>query len=503
MPTTIPYDPGLVLGNVVNPNEIERLEKIAVAQQPVDDAQRELDSLILWKRSLDMTVTEMTNMGSSPEELKPLVGEIETIRKKMVETATKLGSAVITAEGEISTIRETKTKDDGNDGQDKIHAQIESPIDYNKSSIKQMPISSDSIQFDAQYFRHESEKDDAQAFSAAVASYVTSTVGGFLGSSEISSKMGGSAKTTAEHQATNHSLEGTLVITANCTLKAADIFAPFVLDPEKGIRAWNQLMPNNKIDVEDDKSIAKAIKDSTTGFQLLSGATYGASFVGMVHLLKDESTESSQSAASLASQMESSFKLGLLFESESGGFGLNSSFADEIKSLLSNSTISTHATMISMGIIPSIKSNELKSVVKSLAPDPKDVMDQLSQIQGATDGDVNNMYAQADKAKVGQSFMTLNNSYVKSVVSSVSDVDVAQNKVLDTNSLMVSFEDFVNKAIAGDCGVPINFFLKPITSRQLMMAWVNEFYPGQYNAQGLPVDKSSQGGTGTASNEPS
>ena len=42
MPTTIPYDPSLVLGNIVDQSRIEQLEKIADAQKPMDS-----DDLIL------------------------------------------------------------------------------------------------------------------------------------------------------------------------------------------------------------------------------------------------------------------------------------------------------------------------------------------------------------------------------------------------------------------------------------------------------------------------
>ena len=88
--------------------------------------------------------------------------------------------------------------------------------------------------------------------------------------------------------------------------------------------------------------------------------------------------------------------------------------------------------------------------------------------------------------------MELNNSYVSGVVSNLGKIDTANNKVIDTNSLMTAFDDYVKKAIAGDCGVPINFFLKPITPKQLASAYLAKFSPMKY-WQMSSGDDNSQG----------
>ena len=64
--------------------------------------------------------------------------------------------------------------------------------------------------------------------------------------------------------------------------------------------------------------------------------------------------------------------------------------------------------------------------------------------------------------------------------SSLGEYDDKNNKVIDTNSLMTAMEDYVKKAIAGDAGVPINFFLKPITANELAEAYLNKYYPREF-----------------------
>ncbi len=297
--------------------------------------------------------------------------------------------------------------------------------------------------------------------------------------------MWAAAKKSMEEQHANHNIEGTIVLTANCTHQVANVFAPFVLDPEKGIRAWNVYVSDQKIDPTDRGSMETAItgaKAEDAGMYLLSGATYGSSFVAMVHLLQDETTDQSSSSSDIGGTLSAAISKNLVVSNMSGKFGLSSEFSKTLNNLLSTSNIQNHASCITMGIIPSIKSNAVASTVNTLNPDPQQIMAQLGAIQGATEGTIsgNTSEGQAATAKNGQSFMTLKNDYVTNVVSALGDQDTANNQVIDTNSMMTAFDDYVQKAIAGGCGVPITYFLKPITSRQLAEAYLAKFAPGEF-----------------------
>ena len=46
MATSIPFDPALVLGNLIHPEDIKQLEEIATAKKPVDVAQNKLNQSI-------------------------------------------------------------------------------------------------------------------------------------------------------------------------------------------------------------------------------------------------------------------------------------------------------------------------------------------------------------------------------------------------------------------------------------------------------------------------
>ena len=65
-------------------------------------------------------------------------------------------------------------------------------------------------------------------------------------------------------------------------------------------------------------------------------------------------------------------------------------------------------------------------------------------------------------------------------MSSLNKVDDGANQMLDINSMMISMEDYIGKAIDGDIGVPLTYYLKPITASQLAQMWVAKYLPGEY-----------------------
>ncbi|MDR1459905.1 MAG: hypothetical protein LBI60_06795, partial [Bacteroidales bacterium] len=69
MPSTIPYDPSLVLGNIVDQRKLDNVIRIGELQAPADAAETDLNSLITLKRSIDMTVQEMIDMGIDVTDL--------------------------------------------------------------------------------------------------------------------------------------------------------------------------------------------------------------------------------------------------------------------------------------------------------------------------------------------------------------------------------------------------------------------------------------------------
>ena len=95
MATSIPFDPALVLGNLIHPEDIKKLEDIATAQKPVDVAQNKLNQSIATKRKLDMTLQEMVEMNVPVDSLSQFKKQIIEVEEQIADNASEYGDAVV------------------------------------------------------------------------------------------------------------------------------------------------------------------------------------------------------------------------------------------------------------------------------------------------------------------------------------------------------------------------------------------------------------------------
>jgi hypothetical protein len=498
MPSTIPYDPSLTLGSIVPPEKLDNIIKIAEIQAPADAAEAELNSYITLKRSIDMTIQEMINMGVTVEEVQDIINDSDAVKKQVLQAAGKYAKAKLYAEKQIAPLKGKIIA---------VSKEIESPIDYNRSILKQMPLSADSLQMNVQYFSYDENKETSRSHAATVAAFVSASLTD-LGQ-KMSAQAAASAGTQVNSQHTNHSIAGTLVICITCTHKTAQVFAPFILDVDKAVRAWNKLFPSDMIKTNDAAAIGKIEEKMETAdeksFSMLSGATYGSSFVGMVHILNTTRTTSSQEMESIAASLQATLDLGAWVEEGTGGFGVDSSFSQSAKDLLSIQNIQSHCSAVTMGIIPSIKSNQVKMGVQQFVDiDPANDMKKLAQLQGVTAAEKNTISKAADAARTGQQMVTLETAKIEAVLSGLSLIDDGQNKIIDTNSMMIAMEDYIDKCIKGgnNVGVPINYFLKPITQAMIAQAWLAKYHPNKFNQAGSADDSNDTPATPTTTNPP-
>ncbi|KAI4178801.1 MAG: hypothetical protein L6R41_008202 [Letrouitia leprolyta] len=471
MPSTIPYDPSLVLANIVSDKALDIVEKISEAQAPVDAAQEDLNAMLASRRSLDMTRTELANLRIPTDALDKALKQVDTdIGGAAATLATTKANAEVTIRGLRKQIRS-------------VHSEVETPVDYVKTEIKSMPLAADSMSMDVQYISADSQQ--GKSLAQAVSAFVSKS-NSFLGLS-AQTQVTAAAQGQVSRQTEEHDLVGTLVISVSCTHKNASVLAPFVLNVDKGIRTWNHLFPGagDKINPTSLKDMSKiALANDTEGkkkFSILSGTTFGSSFVGMVHVLKSTETDVSQTLESTAASLQAQMDAGAWFEQKSGGFGVNATFGSEVKSLLSSQNITSHITLTSMGVIPSIVANNVKIGVKKFAEfDPKSSMEAVASLQNATVAGQSSVGEAADAARTGQKMVSLRAADIKASLSALGEIDDGENKLLDINSLMTALEDYLSKAGESTSGVPINYYLKDITKGMLAEMWVAKYYPGQY-----------------------
>lgn len=316
--SSIPYDPTLVLGNLIDLKKIENLQKLAELQKPLDLAFAKLNNVTKTSYKLKMVQTEMINLGVGKDKLKGFNAELEDVMRKIADAAISYGVIALDV---VKKVQKEKLKQ----GQKTISLNIESPLDFGKSSVKQFPIAYDSLTFDVSYVRNE-ENVQSDYSHANTVSKVSSDKGSHS-SGNHNNNDGSTENSTTLTQTQNHDIEGTVVISARATHKNADVIEPFVIDPEKAVTAWNYTYPKDLLNV-DPQSIMKAAlddfktkSDKKPAINILSSVTKGSSFTGLVHILKKESSDSSQSASAYASGIKNSQEFDQWYNASNGGYG--------------------------------------------------------------------------------------------------------------------------------------------------------------------------------------
>lgn len=470
MPSTIPYDPSIVLGNIVDPVKLDQLNRIAERQAPIDAAENNLNTLISLKNSIDTTIKELANMSIDTHELSK---KSEEIGADITNAAVAYADEKLKGKIDIQKIQAEAI----------VNSSWESPIDYNRTEIKKMPLSADSMNMNVQYFSFDRNSQSSNTQSSSIGDFISSEFK-FLGN-EFSDQASKAAQSQIHSQYSRHDISGTLVIAVSCTHKNAALLAPCVIDTDKAIRVWNSIFPDERLKTDDPKKLIEVATSTDTqkekSITIVSGATYGSSFVGMVHILNTQKTTSSEAMRSTMESIQAQVKANSWFHNAAGGFGLSAQFCNDVKNLLSLQEISSHCTLTTHGSIPSIKSNQVKMAVKEFASfDGKSAMNDLAGLQNAVASDKDSLDASAEKARLGQQMVSLKNAQIQGVLSGLDEIDDGNNKIIDVNSMMTALDDYIEKAMSGEIGMPINYYLKPITKSQLAQMWVDKYFPNNF-----------------------
>ena len=484
MPRSIPYDPSLELGGIVPEAHIQALEGVSAKQGEVDGALAQLNSFMMLKRKLEMTAAELVSIGIPVTNLQT---RMESVSHEIEEAATRYAEVCTANLPEIARMRASLPG---------VSEHYESPLDYGRSMIKKLPLSSDSMEMDAQFFtfeatnkhsKHSKDGGPDEAI-AAMKSFVSMASMKNLGK-DRSEQMASSVASQTTHQMNEHGLQGTLLISANCTHKSSQMWCPFVLCPDKAVDTWNQIASDGgtltEIDTTDHEAL-EAEADATgssdgpgrESIRLISGASYGSSFVGMVHILKDKRTKSAKEMYRLASELQVEFELSSWMAMQSGEFGKSKKFSASAEQLLSSQRISTHVSLVTVGIIPTIQSQSVQNAAESMMRHsrmPGTQLDDMAVLDAATRTARASMTQQVGAARIANQLGELKNQAAKSVITALVEHQEAATKMLDIDSLMTAFSDFVNKAASGDVGVPIQFFIRPVTRRQIIKQWVAKY----------------------------
>lgn len=329
MPTTIPYDPTLAIGQLVSESTMQRMHEISAIQAPADAAEDTLNSLRTIARSIDLTIQELRDMGIEAPDLVKQREELEAqARSAAAEYARVRAASQDRLQGLAAPAPEHR----------------ESPVDYGRSHLQQMPLTSDSLQFNVQYFPYD--KDEQQM--AAVASFVADHVNAF--GDEVKRQASAAVVSGIANQSAPGDIAGTFIIGVSCMHKNAALLAPLVLDIDKAIRIWNQTYPDDAIETDQPQDLveiaAKSGTDAEKSLHLVSGATHGSFFIGMVHVLASSANRDSRAMHSLAADLQRPFETGGWFAHVAGDPGADLSYTSYARECLQSREVDSRSTRI-------------------------------------------------------------------------------------------------------------------------------------------------------------
>ncbi len=465
MASTIPFDhPSLVLGHVVKADLLKLLEKIASLQARTDAAFERMNSFIAMRRGLNMTINELVSLSVDVTELKTRIVELN---KHVIDAARDYMAARIANDTSVQQLREEVAAIENVSG-------LESPLDFAGVSVERLPLASDSIKIDLQYFSYGSNDDtSATAISNIEGAIRESTA--VLGASARDVPKAAAAQ--VHQQLKNHSLIGTIVITASATHRSTAMLQPLNLDVDKAVEVWNSVhsKAGEGINTSDLASMIQASEAQggaadANHLTLLTGANYGSSFIGMVHMVNNEMTGTGLGAEQ-EDAMQEQLRMGGWLKAATGGFGVDESVLDNVRKLLSTQNVSTHVNVIVLGSVPSLTSSQLRMGVSTLLDDPQRAG------RGPSSESRQTASSMAEQSLKGGQQAAMQSGLMQSVIQGLGSIDHGSNKIVDLNTLMSAFDNYITQvASATTVGIPISFFFKKISKAHIARLWLDKYF---------------------------
>ncbi|VUC34818.1 unnamed protein product [Clonostachys rosea] len=410
MQSSIPYDPSLALGTVLSNAALQLVNDISQAEAPVNAAREELDSLVSSRKNLDKTKSELINLGIDTslidEEINNINSNIASVANDYVRTKVKVEADV----------RGLRSRNHGVSNS----APVESLIDRTRAQPILVPLAADSLKVDVQYFSMDPNEQSSTSFASAASSFVSSATS-WLGT-KLSAEISQAAEAQVLDQVKRQSIAGTLILSASCTHKNGVTLEPFAIDPDKGIKAWSRLFPDDKIDATRPGEIVELARtadgnESGNKLGVVSGMSLGSNFIGMVHILNSTTTE------------------------------------------VQVPDVRSHVTFLTTGTISEVNLNEStsnKPTLETLVP----AFQKRFQLNDL--GDVG-----LEPSQLGQGL----------VDSALAKVNGSISKLVDINFMTAALNDFLQKASSGGSGVPLSYYLREVTKGDIAEAWVAKYHP--------------------------
>jgi hypothetical protein len=148
---------------VVNKDAATIVQKISAAQAKVDAAEQHFQSIYRQFQSAGMAKTEFQSQGIPAMKLEASIRDLGPQLDKASRAHFEAGAA---AESVIKAIREQLRR---------VHLDVENLVDYLQTQIKSVPLATDSVNLDVQFFSKSSNSENSITVKSKVIKFMGST----------------------------------------------------------------------------------------------------------------------------------------------------------------------------------------------------------------------------------------------------------------------------------------------------------------------------------------
>lgn len=443
----------LVLGSPVDHELWVISKRLAALESTIAMARGNVESLEAMKNRIEDVVANLTvqklGVSSLMDELSALDKMIEAATSKFLTLKQNTDKEVLKLEVQISDLSMAPCS--------------RSLLDTEGSEMKELPLASDSMQMDSQFFSFTDKLDKTEKDLLEIEQYVIHSLNLF--DQNISTAISIKVKALINKQIETHRIKGTLLIIAACTHKQTSIISPLVLDKPKAREEWNNLFPDDTL-VEGNGALKRIEKTSLkTNYELpiISGSKCGSCFIGMIHLQKRDGASLKRPTKDEFSNIQKRIKTRQAAQYSRGEFSIPPQYSEEFKSSFSLLRCTTLPTTWL------IDRNPFRTTSKE---DKFDVQIKTSQ--------------KGKKASVGFSETEapiLNTEQADNKLDQftkqwIGRIDQSLNYDLNSTRIHQALDAYVVQVENGAYRFPIAFYIKTFTKNELIESLQNERHFG-------------------------
>ncbi|WP_270212772.1 hypothetical protein [Phocaeicola coprocola] len=439
----------LVLGGIASTRLMTIIDEIGRINRLIELSEERVDELILTRQKLSMKLHELKGMGIDVSSVESKIGETD---KKIASATVSYLDTFVSSQDQIQRLSEEK-------------AQIESE-DFTadrstcllQGEIISKPLFYDSLKMNSDYFSFTADNSETdltrlsnfvnQGVNEKVASEAISQLNNYIGSSDYT---------------------GSLVITASCTHKNVRFFEKIAYDPYEAANIWNHLHAENEKIVFPVALIpAEDIGEPLT---VIRGAAYSSGFVGMIHFFRSGNGNFDEHTFPIE-QIRDKLQLGSWLSAMSGELGVDKHILDDVRSLLVSNEIRSHISIVTDGMIPVIKSGEVRAALPDLIKAFAGLSERLPE-----EKDSNTTFSSSSRENL-ERMCRLNtfNTSVAAMLGKMSQCEEEKDRTFDLNTLLTAFDNYVKGASGEDfTGIPVCYYTCRITRNDILRTWIEKY----------------------------